>query len=361
VNRTREKVYVGVDMKSVVGSNGEGRRSVRLESNKRYNSGLFIATLDHMPTGCGTWPALWLFGGDVKHPWPSWGEFDIIEGAHKSTQAMSTLHTASGCDQSTVVPGMDFTTRWHQGTKKAPARDCNVHADGQFENQGCSQAGPENSMGSAFNAFNGGTFAAEWDPLAGHIRSWFWPAGSEPFDVIMKHPAPSSWGKPFSYFRLDPITCPASHFQNMRIVLDLTLCGDYGEATFKDSCPEVLADNLSCKDFVLKHPEHMREAFWSIRSLDVYHAAGLNLGGSNLLGTLVVLKRFQTGALEVLSGTRTVLMLPTTTSWVLVLSVLFLALAHMLFKVRHWARWPIQGRGISRRELSIYSQLELAI
>ena len=30
---------------------GRGRKSIRLESTKRYNDGLFIITLDHAPTG----------------------------------------------------------------------------------------------------------------------------------------------------------------------------------------------------------------------------------------------------------------------------------------------------------------------
>lgn len=37
-----------------------GRPSVRIASNKSYNSGLIVMDADHMPTGCGTWPAFWL-------------------------------------------------------------------------------------------------------------------------------------------------------------------------------------------------------------------------------------------------------------------------------------------------------------
>lgn len=45
----------GVDTKNVAGP--EGRASIRLESKKAYNKGLIVIDLEHMPFGCGTWPA----------------------------------------------------------------------------------------------------------------------------------------------------------------------------------------------------------------------------------------------------------------------------------------------------------------
>lgn len=46
-----ESAYIGCNVLSV--SNGRGRDSVRLESKKRYDGGLFMLYLHHMPTGCG--------------------------------------------------------------------------------------------------------------------------------------------------------------------------------------------------------------------------------------------------------------------------------------------------------------------
>jgi hypothetical protein len=37
-----------------------GRFSVRVESKRQYESGLFVFDVKHTPYGCGTWPALWL-------------------------------------------------------------------------------------------------------------------------------------------------------------------------------------------------------------------------------------------------------------------------------------------------------------
>ena len=56
--------------------------SVRIQTKKTYNSGLFVADFFAMPHGCAVWPAYWTVGdGD----WPNTGEVDIIgEQAHSS-------------------------------------------------------------------------------------------------------------------------------------------------------------------------------------------------------------------------------------------------------------------------------------
>ena len=53
-------VYIGADHSNVV-TDGTGRPSVRLESKSAFNEGLFVITLGHQPTGCGTWPAFWMY------------------------------------------------------------------------------------------------------------------------------------------------------------------------------------------------------------------------------------------------------------------------------------------------------------
>ena len=50
------------------------RNSVRLEGLKRYNRGLFIIDVRHMPSGCGTWPAFWM---SDEANWPVNGEIDV--------------------------------------------------------------------------------------------------------------------------------------------------------------------------------------------------------------------------------------------------------------------------------------------
>ena len=56
------------------------------------------------------------------------------------------------------------------GTTTAP--NCDVHAPGQANNQGCGIQGAEGSYGPGLNAAGGGVFATEWTDE--FIRMFFW-------------------------------------------------------------------------------------------------------------------------------------------------------------------------------------------
>lgn len=276
IRSSEKNAYIGVDMATRTA--GGKRRSLRLQSRAMYNSGLFIIDVHHMPTGCGTWPAFWMYGEDAAHPWPEWGEYDIIETLNRDTRITTSLHTNQGCDQSGSTPGVDFKTAWIPGNMPPlPSDSCDIHAPGEYENQGCAQQGQVDSAGEPFNLREGGTFAAEWDPEGGSIRTWFWRTGTVPADIAMRRPDPSLWGMPDSNFGISPELCDRSHFQNMRLVLDINLCGDLGGTYYSMSCP-VDAATLTCEEYV-SNPEGLREAFWSIRALDVYMRDGSDAGG----------------------------------------------------------------------------------
>ena len=87
------KALISVDTTNLWPNGGPGRQAVRLISDNTYTHGLFILDLNHMPWGCGTWPAYWLLGPD----WPSHGEIDIIEGVNTGTQNSVSLHTSANC------------------------------------------------------------------------------------------------------------------------------------------------------------------------------------------------------------------------------------------------------------------------
>lgn len=53
------------------------RNSVRLEGKRRFERGLFVLDVVHMPNGPGVWPAFWLTD---EAAWPRNGEVDILEG-----------------------------------------------------------------------------------------------------------------------------------------------------------------------------------------------------------------------------------------------------------------------------------------
>lgn len=68
-----DSVTISVDTTNKWPSGGPGRPAVRLISDNTYTHGLFILDLNHMPYGCGTWPAFWLLGPD----WPTNGEIGV--------------------------------------------------------------------------------------------------------------------------------------------------------------------------------------------------------------------------------------------------------------------------------------------
>ncbi|KAI6864482.1 endo-1,3(4)-beta-glucanase, partial [Hortaea werneckii] len=160
-----------------------GRPSVRITSNNKYNSGLIIMDASHMPTGCGTWPAFWMVGPD----WPAGGEIDIIEGVHEQSANDMTLHTSEGCTVgSTGFTGNQLTD------------NCYVNAADQGNNVGCQiEASNSNTYGAGFNSNGGGVYATEWTDSA--IDIWFFPHGSVPSDIQDNAPTPSSWGKPLAH------------------------------------------------------------------------------------------------------------------------------------------------------------------
>ena len=96
VKKVEEFIYM-----SSVPSEGGPRESVRLEGKERYDRGLFILDLRHMPAGCGIWPAWWLTD---EANWPDNGEIDIVEGVNNQTVAKTALHTSDRCSMFAHVP-----------------------------------------------------------------------------------------------------------------------------------------------------------------------------------------------------------------------------------------------------------------
>ena len=198
------------------------RDSIRLEGKTRFNRGLFLIDLDHMPAGCGTWPAFWLTDEDN---WPINGEIDILEGVNFQTDAKTALHTSKQCDMSDVPKGVkngswdtavgvpDSKTGKLNMTPRE-ARNCYVYDPHQWLNQGCVAIDDDGgTIGVPFNQKGGGVYALEWDPINKHIRSWvFSPHSAVPDNLKLAldtaggpkkdrvAPDPSLWPLPFGYF-----------------------------------------------------------------------------------------------------------------------------------------------------------------
>jgi len=199
------------------------RDSIRLEGKARFNRGLFIIDLDHMPAGCGTWPAFWLTDEDN---WPENGEIDILEGVNFQSIAKTALHTSESCKMDDVPEGVKSGT-WDPAVGIPDSKtgipdmtlrdsnDCYVYSPKQWLNQGCVAVDEKSgSIGEPFNAKGGGVYVLEWDPFNKHIRSWvFSPHADVPdnlrdaittagnLDEIDRvSPNPDLWGLPYGYF-----------------------------------------------------------------------------------------------------------------------------------------------------------------
>lgn len=80
------------DDTNVVPTSARGRDSNRIVSVRSYVDSVLILDAQHMPTGCGTWPAWWTVTDSGN--WPNGGEIDIIEGnLTKSVEGFVLKHS----------------------------------------------------------------------------------------------------------------------------------------------------------------------------------------------------------------------------------------------------------------------------
>jgi len=264
------------------------REAIRLEGKTRFNRGLYVIDLHHMPAGCGTWPAIWL---SDEENWPVNGEIDIIEGVNYQTAAKTALHTHKGCDMSDVsdnakTGGWDPAVGIPNGKTGIPdmtprnATNCYVYAKHQWTNQGCVAVAEEGTIGEPINDVGGGVFALEWDPYYGHIRTWaFVPHGNVPEDLKASilaggkgsSPDPDSWGKPYGVFPIGKGTgCPKKHFQNMHLIINLAFCGAVAGERYWMDCPNKFKQFKTCQEYIKSDPEELNEAYWKIKGIYVY-------------------------------------------------------------------------------------------
>ncbi|TFK50267.1 endo-1,3(4)-beta-glucanase-like protein [Heliocybe sulcata] len=242
------------DHTTVLNASDAGRDSVRIQSYKSYTTHVIIFDIRHMPQGCATWPAAWETGSN----WPYDGEVDIVEGVNDVSPNQMTLHTAPGC----TMPAGNRTE-----TGIIETTDCDAYDN---SNAGCGVAAPTaNSYGPAFNADGGGWYAMERTNSS--IKVWFWARNdrSVPVDVSLPIASPlvdtNLWGTPTAYFPNNTDCDLASHFNENKIIINLTLCGDWAGNVFNlDGCPG------DCVSYVDENPADFIEAYWDLASVRVY-------------------------------------------------------------------------------------------
>lgn len=244
------KIFMGVDHETKYPANG--RRSVRLTSQKAFTHGLFIADFEHMPGSIpGAWPAFWMFGPD----WPNSGEIDIIEGVNTQTTNIVTLHTGPGCS---------ISNEGSLQSSKLKQEDCNANRG----YEGCGQSTVDNqNYGDGFNDIRGGVYATEW--TSDHIAVWFFHRDRIPENVKSDNPDPSSWGTPLARFVGNGGCNFDDHFHENNLVFDTTFCGDWAGSVWGND-PETSALGVSCQEFVAANPGAFKDAYWIVNSIRVF-------------------------------------------------------------------------------------------
>ncbi|KAF7968484.1 hypothetical protein HWV62_30473 [Athelia sp. TMB] len=217
---------------------GAGRKSVRIKSNAAYTTHVAVFNVNHMPEGCGTWPAIW----EVNEAnWPGAGEIDIVEGVNNVTPNQSTLQTTVGTD-------------------------CNANDNG---NAGCGvKSVDQASYGPAFNNAGGGWYALE--RTSSYIKVWFWERGATSVPSGVSGGASSintaNWGEPTAFFPNTDCNISSS-FGSLNIIINLTFCGDWaGQSSVYASsgCPS------TCNAYVAANPSAFTNAYFDFASLRIY-------------------------------------------------------------------------------------------
>jgi hypothetical protein len=202
-----------------------------------------------MPTGCGVWPAFWMFGPN----WPAGGEIDIIEGVNNQYANSITLHTNPGC----VVSNTNS-----QPSTYTVTNDCNT-ASGY---EGCSVGTSNpNNFGAGFNSVGGGTYAMQWATTG--IYVWFWQRGQVPGDILAEQPATWQWGTPLATFTGGGCDFD-TFFSSQNLIFDTTFCGSWAGAVWgSGSCASMAP---TCDQYVADNPAAFTDAYWLINSVKVY-------------------------------------------------------------------------------------------
>ncbi|KAJ7233290.1 glycoside hydrolase family 16 protein [Mycena haematopus] len=234
-------------------SSNTGRDSFRIRSNKAYRTHVAVFDIEHMPQGCGTWPAVWETN---EWTWPDGGEVDIVEGANDYGTAQAALHTSPGCRMPASRTQTGHSLRLN----------CDATQNG---NLGCGvRIRQATSFGPRFNAAGGGWYAIE--RTRSFIAVWFWPRNAKNMPDAVKDGSKSvdteTWGIPAAYFTNNHCNLPEI-FDAHNIIINLAFCGDWAGNPGKyeaAGCPS------TCRKYVDSNPGAFDNAYFQFNSIDIY-------------------------------------------------------------------------------------------
>ncbi|KAG8743423.1 hypothetical protein FRC10_012088 [Ceratobasidium sp. 414] len=235
---TRDSFIMRADSTNVLDPSGPGRESIRLQSKKQWTTAVSVFNLNHMPVGCGTWPAYWM----TQHVgWPKNGEIDVLEGVNDQIPNRSALHTIDGC---TIAPSRPMT-----GT--VVSTNCS-HSHNY--NEGCAVTWDrQDSYAKPLNAIGGGWFVTERTDA--RISIWFWGRHDTNVPASVKYGSGTictkDFGTPVAVWESSSTCDFPTVFGEHNIIINLTLY------------------------YVNNNPAAFKDAYWDIASLKVYSERGL--------------------------------------------------------------------------------------
>jgi hypothetical protein len=173
-----------------------------------------------------------------------------------------TLHTGSGCslDKNPIMNAVDAISGGVEAfTSAVLGTQC---ASSNADNSGCafSDTG-KSAYGKSFNMIAGGVLATLIDDSG--IAIYRFQRGSIPADIDAQTPDPSGWGTPSAFWSASSCDI-GSHFKDMSITFDTTLCGDFGNAAFSQTC------SGTCSQAVAKG-SNFDYAQWKVNYVAVYN------------------------------------------------------------------------------------------
>ena len=225
-------------------------KSIRLKSKGAFQSGLFVISINHLPSGDGVWPAWWLTGPD----WPNDGEIDIFEGINPGTGNMtrnqSTLHTKQGCNGGV--------------NSDIGVANCNAGPSPTEPYQGCSQRFKDVKTFDTFNQNGGGIYACELT-TCGDITIWFFTGQmnipNELKDDYKGSFDPHNWNATETkYFS----KCPG-YFKDLSMILNIAICGEWANSQYKKT-------NNGCINAIKQNwlNNENPNAYWDVNWIKVY-------------------------------------------------------------------------------------------
>ncbi|PVH95820.1 glycoside hydrolase family 16 protein [Periconia macrospinosa] len=254
------KVRLGVDTTNNYAASSTGRESVRLQSRESFDNGLLVADFAHIPvSGCGMWPAFWIYQGETSS---SYSEIDIIENVNGESRNSHSFYTSEKCTVNRVIPDVSERTE-----------DCTYDRE---PGQGCSYMAHEGTFNQGFND-NYSIVATQIE--SDGIKIWYFNEDEVPEDLRWDNPAPQDWSVEPS-LHITPDDCDFDRaWRLFHIVINITFCGGWAgdiggvwnnPGTLGEKSCAAQTGQVSCKAWVGENPGDFEDTYFEFNSIKLF-------------------------------------------------------------------------------------------